>query len=116
MINGFPDPPTNSNRSEATGAVIEGNYIGTDITGSMAVANGRGIFVTSADNTIGGTTPQARNVIAGNTVGGIRIGVGNPITPFGGNHVIGNFIGTKANGAERLVNGLNRSGLRRLFQ
>lgn len=51
----------------ATGNVVEGNWIGPDVTGQNAIGNGYdGVFVGSANNTIGGTDYGAGNVISGN--------------------------------------------------
>ena len=50
----------------ATGNVVEGDYIGTDVTGDVALANPIGVYIHSSDNTIGGTAAGAGNVIAGN--------------------------------------------------
>ncbi len=67
----------------ATGNVIQGNYIGTDVwsTGSLGNAS-QGIFVGSSNNTIGGSVGYAPNTIANN--GGIGIfvvsGTGNRIS------------------------------------
>ena len=72
-----------------------GNIIGIDSTGMVAQGNandGVQIFQ-SPNNTIGGTTPDKRNVISGNA-GGIRI-AGSLAR---GNKVKGNFIGTDKNG------------------
>ena len=57
------------------GNVIAGNYLGTDVTGSVAMGNDSdGIFVEdSALNTIGGTAASARNVISGNLTHGVAI-------------------------------------------
>jgi hypothetical protein len=77
---------------------VQGNYIGTDATGSAALANDTGVIITGADNTIGGKTAAVRNVISGNTTGGITI-TGN------GNEVLGNLIGTDAAGTAALPNG-----------
>src|SRR5208282_233685 len=50
-----------------SGNLVQGNYIGLDPTGTSAEPNHTGIFVNDAmNNTIGGTTPGASNVIAGN--------------------------------------------------
>jgi hypothetical protein len=43
--------------------VIEGNYLGTNATGDAPTPNAAGISVTTSNNTIGGTTAAARNVI-----------------------------------------------------
>jgi hypothetical protein len=50
----------------ATGNVVEGNYVGTDVTGTLSLGNPIGIFITSTGNTVGGTAAGAGNVIAGN--------------------------------------------------
>jgi hypothetical protein len=83
---------------EATGNLIEGNYIGTDLTGTTAFANSAGIVIEGAGgNTIGGTTPTAANVISGNLYG---IGMGQA----SGNVIDGNLIGTNASGQGALPN------------
>ena len=82
--------------------VIAGNYIGTDVTGTLARGNtSRGIWITnSAGNLIGGTTASARNLISGNTFNGVEIsGAG-----ASNNLVQGNFIGTTASGTAALTN------------
>jgi titin len=83
------------------GNVIQGDYIGTDATGTMAQGNGMGIDIATGTNQIGGTTAGVGNVISGNT--------GNGITIFGtgtaGNGVQGNFIGTDLTGTVALGNG-----------
>ena len=57
-----------------TGAIIQGNLIGTTASGLAALGNAhRGIFINGAPgNTIGGTTPAARNVIAAARDAGAR--------------------------------------------
>jgi len=85
------------------GNVVEGNFVGTDPTGTSALPNGNGgVFAlfggTGSNNTIGGTTPAARNLISGNTGPGVSVA-------FSGNHVEGNFIGVDATGAAALGNG-----------
>ncbi len=59
------------------GNVVKGDYIGTDATGTHALANGgAGVYIVggSTDNTIGGASPGAGNVISGNAVAGVQIG------------------------------------------
>lgn len=82
------------------GNTIQGNYIGTDTSGSSVSANHWGINMQSSDgNTIGGSDPGQGNVISGNSSMGIRISTSD-------NNVIqGNFIGTDATGASALGNG-----------
>ena len=83
--------------------VVSGNYIGTDVTGSVAVGNNFGISVASSatNNLIGGDTPGSENVISGNQWG-IRLvgGVGNII----GNTIKGNLIGTDPSGLNPIGN------------
>ncbi len=96
---------------------IEGNYIGTDATGTAGFAaspnpnsNARdGISIGSRGNTIGGTTPAARNLISGN-IGSPQVSYGvNDISsiPLGiANFVEGNLIGTDVTGTKALGNGI----------
>ncbi len=70
------------------GNIIEGNYIGTDVTGTVYLGNyGHGVQVNSgsSDNTIGGATEAYRNLICGNPWAGIWIA-------SSGNIVQGNYI------------------------
>ncbi len=79
-----------------SGNTIASNLIGTDITGTLARPNQFGISLVSGshDNTIGGTTAGARNVISGNSNSGVSIdGVGTS-----NNTVAGNTIGLNAAG------------------
>jgi hypothetical protein len=75
----------------ATDDVIEGNYIGTDATGDLALPNsGAGVSLAGSGNTIGGSTPGAGNIIAANGLG----------MEIAGNYnlVQGNTVGLSANG------------------
>ena len=85
---------------ETNGAnTIEGCFIGTDVTGTLARGGvtGDGVRIRSANNTIGGTTAAARNVISGNPTGGVNIS-GSDLIDASGNRVEGNFIGTNVFG------------------
>ena len=68
-----------------TGALVEGNLIGTDITGSHALGNGDGIVIDggSSSNTIGGIAAGAGNTIAFSANIGVDVdataGTGNEI-------------------------------------
>ncbi len=84
------------------GNVIEGNYVGTDTAGTSALGNDEGVVIELGDfNTIGGTAAGAGNVISGNDANGIRIFAANASQ----NEVLGNLIGTQADGASALGNG-----------
>ena len=89
--------------ADATGNVVQGNLIGTDATGTAALANGRrGVLVNyGRNNLIGGTSPGARNVLSGNTGGGVLL-MGDATSS--GNVVAGNLIGTRANGTGAIGN------------
>jgi CSLREA domain-containing protein len=84
-----------------SGTIVQGNYIGTDITGTRALGNAIGVNLTnSANNTIGGASTGARNVISGNRRHGVHLG-GPGST---GNVIQGNFIGTDSSGSALLSN------------
>ena len=90
----------------STGITIQGNYIGTDISGSNAIPNAsRGMFVSTNNTIIGGTAAGAGNLISGNFDG---IDIANSST---GNLIRGNFIGTKADGVSPLGNGGSGVGI-----
>src|SRR5208282_3258151 len=86
----------------ASGNLVQGNFIGTGVNGTKALGNkGDGVVLSSApNNTIGGTTAVARNVISGNGKSGVVI----ERNPSSGNLVQGNFIGTDVNGTKALGN------------
>ncbi len=82
--------------------IIEGNFIGTDRTGTNALPNTNyGLAVQSSYNIIGGSTPGARNVISGNVVG---VYITSANARF--NAVQGNFIGTDVTGMFAVPNSL----------
>lgn len=87
---------------DSTGNLIQGNYIGTDATGTLSLGNmDDGVLLLAPNNTIGGTTAAARNVISGNQEQGIRI----QGSEASGNVVQGNFIGLDRTGTLALGNG-----------
>jgi hypothetical protein len=78
-----------------TGTSIEGNFIGMDPSGTLDRGNsasGVNIETGSKQTTVGGTKPEARNLISGNN------GFAVEIDGVGGNKVQGNLMGTQKNG------------------
>ena len=84
----------------STGFFIQGNHIGTDATGTVAVPNtGNGLFLNNGSgNIVGGTGPTAGNIISGNGSSGLVLG------SAGQNFIVGNRIGVSVLG-EPLGNG-----------
>ena len=82
--------------------IVQGNYIGTDATGTRALGgSSAGINILSNNHTIGGTAAAARNVISGNSIG---IQLGGFFSGTVGNVIQGNFIGLNAAGTAPLPN------------
>jgi parallel beta-helix repeat protein len=83
-------------------AWVEGNFIGTDASGTTDPSEPgttlRGVYVVEGGTkkTIGGTSPAARNVISGAAFGVFLDGSGNT--------VVGNYIGTTKDGTGALGN------------
>ena len=112
-----PDISTTSTGSTASGAegmeaggvqdYIEGNFFGVDSTGKTAAPNRIGVFAdagpgfgsTAGGNIIGGTTPQARNILSGNNNSGVLF----LSTAYEG-QLQGNFIGLDITGAAIVSN------------
>ena len=98
------------NGIEVTGAKstdnwIQNNRIGTALSGLTSLPNGRnGIFVNDTSSyTIGGSDPQAGNLVSGNTLDGILI-TGRHST---GIVVLGNHVGTNLDGSSIVPNAGN---------
>ncbi|MEM7165399.1 MAG: DUF4347 domain-containing protein, partial [Planctomycetota bacterium] len=86
----------------AGGNTIEGNYIGTNVTGASDSGNSvHGIAIATSGNTIGGTSAATtRNVISGNDANGIQFTNSSATS----NNVYGNYIGTNAAGTSDVGN------------
>ncbi len=83
----------------ATGNRIEGNLIGTDVSGTEPFTNGHGVEVFEASGTrIGGAEDGVENLISGNT-DGVDIYPGSE-----GTVIQGNLIGTDVSGLSSLAN------------
>jgi CSLREA domain-containing protein len=82
------------------GNVVQGNFIGTNASGTAAAPNGDGILINNAnDNIIGGALAGQGNVISGNSSRGLVIQNGTQ-----GTFVFGNFIGVNVSGAGPVPN------------
>jgi CSLREA domain-containing protein len=107
-LDGIAIVRNNSNSLGNNQNTIEGNFIGTDLGGTFDVGNGGdGVSVSSpsSSNTVGGSSPAARNLISGNGGEGVNIKANflNP-GPASFNRVMGNLIGTKKDGTTALGN------------
>ena len=82
--------------------VVVGNYIGTDISGRLAVSNAfAGVAIDGvASNRVGGGLPFEGNVLSGNGQSGVALSHGAI-----GNVIQGNLIGTDAGGSVGIGNG-----------
>jgi CSLREA domain-containing protein len=120
-------------RAVASSGTVVGNMIGTDETGTLAVGNDLGVFVSGGTWSVGGTAAGAGNLISGNgdigmeldncsncTIQGNRIGTnvagnaslhnsGPGVWVFGGSGMV---IGGTAPGAGNLVSGNAGLGIR----
>jgi Bacterial Ig-like domain (group 3)/Right handed beta helix region/Bacterial Ig-like domain len=97
-----------------SGNLVVGNFLGTAATGTKALAGGTdamGVLMAAGayNNTVGGTTPAARNLISGNTGSGVQIGATSDTIDTWANLVAGNYIGTDVTGMLPLGNGAGSS-------
>lgn len=83
-----------------TSNLVQGNYIGSDATGMVSLAGGRGIYVTGAGNTIGGDAAGSGNLVVGSNTDGIFLGKSASLS-----WIAGNYIGVGSDGATALGNG-----------
>lgn len=85
---------------DGTSTAIQGNFIGTDPGGTLDLGNSTGVVVNDpADTIIGGSTPEARNLISGNDLSGVLVATGATVQ--------GDLIGTDKNGTSPLGNSNN---------
>ena len=96
VVNGFGGAGIHGVAGNLT---IQGNFIGTDATGTIRLGNGSGVDVSSS-LLVGGETLSARNLISGNKGTGVTV---LPTTESG-SKVQGNFIGTDVTGTLDLGN------------
>jgi hypothetical protein len=88
-----------------SGGTVQGNLIGTDVSGAQPLGNGQdGVHVSgSNNNTIGGDAEGAGNVIAFNGGDGVLLDGGT------GNAVLGNAVFANAGPGIELVHGANNN-------
>ena len=92
----------------SSGNLVQGNFVGSDHTGKSGIPNAMGVEISRGnDNTIGGTTPGARNIIVSNSGDGVFV-------EGDGNLIQGNYIGLNVDG-EPLGNGDNGVELQGFF-
>jgi hypothetical protein len=87
---------------DTVGNRVEGNFIGTDPTGTIDRGNALHAVVMengASENVIGGTTPAARNVLSGSGASNVTVAGSNA------NKAKGNYIGTDKSGTKSLGNG-----------
>ncbi len=106
---------------------VYGNYVGTDVTGTLRLGNSDGAFVSGGGNQIGSDDPGTGNVISGNGTPpnefGHCVGAGLGIIQLydvdtaapltNGTTVRGNLVGTNASGTSAVYNcqqGVTSSG------
>jgi hypothetical protein len=101
VIDGFAGDGIDISGAGASGNVIQDDYIGTDFTGTAAVANGgNGIGISGGATA---TLIDGGNVISGNSGDGVLMsGAG-----VSGNIVANNYIGISLSGNAQLANGGN---------
>ena len=108
VVNGFASGISfgSSTGPDLVDVAIEGCFIGTDPTGTVKIGNSIGVRFdpsTGMNNcTVGGTVPEARNLISGNNVG-YNIATGADCHD---NFVLGNLIGTDITGENAIPNSL----------
>ncbi len=85
---------------QSDSSFVFGNYIGTDISGTLAVGNkGDGVFLDNEVGVlIGGVAPENRNLISANG------GYGIELNSAGSNRIQGNLIGVARGATETLAN------------
>jgi IPT/TIG domain/S-layer homology domain len=81
-----------------TATVIQGNRIGTDVTGTLPIPNGEhginvSVFTSGTLGTVGGTAAGAGNIIAFNLVDGVAVCCSNTGWRITGNSIFSNRLG-----------------------
>jgi IPT/TIG domain/S-layer homology domain len=113
-INGFGIAIQNTGSPDDRSYLIQGNWIGTDATGTIPLGNdGEGIALGDKNVTVGGTAAGQGNVIAYNR-GGIKYSPGAGHSPIRGNNIFSNeraFAGIPGLGIDLGINGVTLNDL-----
>jgi titin len=104
VISGNASTGISLSGTSVTRTLIRGNKIGTDLSGSAAIANATGVEISggSSGNVVGGAVAADRNIISGNTTAGVAISDAETSI----NLLAGNFIGTSTSGQAAIANGI----------
>ncbi len=89
--------------------IIDRNYIGTNITGTVALGNNRGVVIKAGNTTNPNNIIIKNNVISGNTFLGVLVN-GDANADQQGNTIVNNFIGTDYTGENVLGNTTEKRG------
>jgi len=113
-INGFGIAVQSTGSPLDRSYLIQGNWIGTDATGTVPLGNdGDGIAIGDKNVTVGGTAAGQGNVIAYNR-GGIKYSPGSAHSPIRGNNIFSNeraFAGIPGLGIDLGINGVTLNDL-----
>ena len=104
LVSGNDQAGISLRNAGATGNLVAGNFVGTDVRGTLDLGNSEdGVRFSggASSNTIGGTVAGARNVISGNDNQGITFWAATDAA----NVIEGNYVGLNAAGTAALPNG-----------
>ncbi len=97
QVSGNLGPGIRLENTSSSNNIIQGNLVGTNAAGTVALPNESGIAA-EGTNQIGGSGPGASNVVSGNTGTGIEVGnVGNTT-------IEGNIVGAGPSGTNPIPN------------
>jgi hypothetical protein len=83
---------------QGEGNQVVGNFVGTNAAGGGTGNVSDGVVLESANNIVGGLTPESRNLLSNNGQQGVRVKNDD-------NYIQGNLIGTTLSGKNALQNG-----------
>ena len=111
VINQFSGNGVVIRGATSVGNVLEGNFIGTDATGTVFLGQGNGLAgvrIESSNNLVGGLTTSSRNLIAGN-LRGVEIAAGAAGNQVRGNVIRNNTRNFNQGGQGVLIQGTNNT-------